>query len=228
MKKAFLLAFILLVSQLASAQSGPITQTEYVKLLYALEKNPSTKQDLIDALRKRGIGFVLTDGIRSLTRTKGANDEELKRTLEEAGRRRQDPEAAKPPSEQEAAEVLEKARKATQAALDDMPDFVVKQLIARSADRLVQRDQLGAIGEGRLDLHLVDHLGDSFHHVVAGQHPASGIHQIDHGPPVASRFVDPRCEDGDGLGVVELQPSPPTLLGHLRRHVHEQSFLLVR
>ena len=133
MKKAFLLALVLLGSQLIYAQSGPITQAEYVKLLYALEKNPSSRQDLIDALRKRGIGFVLTDGIRSLTRTKGANDEELKRTLDEAERHRQNPEAAKPPSEQEAAEVLEKARKATQAALDDMPDFVVKQLIARSA-----------------------------------------------------------------------------------------------
>jgi hypothetical protein len=133
MKKAFLLALILFVSQFGIAQTAAITQAEYVKLLYAVEKSPSTKQDLIDALRKRGISFVLTDGIRSLTRTKGANDEELKRALEEADRRRQNPEAAKPPSEQEAAEVLEKARKATQAALDDMPDFVVKQIIARSA-----------------------------------------------------------------------------------------------
>lgn len=115
------------------AQSTPLSQAEYVKMLYALEKSPGTTQDVVDALRKRGISFVLTDGIRSLTRTKGRNDEELKRALEEADRRRQNPEAAKMPSEQEAAEVLEKARKATQSAIDDMPDFVVKQIIARSA-----------------------------------------------------------------------------------------------
>lgn len=133
MKKAFLLAAVLFAAQFTVAQTAAITQAEYVKMLYALEKSPATKQDVIDALRKRGIGFVLTDGLRSLTRTKGANDEELKRALEEAERRRQNPDAAKMPSEQEAAEVLEKARKATQAALDDMPDFVVKQLIARSA-----------------------------------------------------------------------------------------------
>lgn len=133
MKKAFLLSIILFVAQFVFSQTAPISQAEYVKMLYALDKTPSTKQDVIDALRKRGIGFVLTDGLRSLTRTKGANDEELKRTLEEADRRRRDPEATRPPSEQEASDVLEKARRATQAALDDMPDFVVKQIIARSA-----------------------------------------------------------------------------------------------
>lgn len=37
------------------------------------------------------------------------------------------------PSAQESAEVLEKARKATQEALGAMPDFVVKQIIGRSA-----------------------------------------------------------------------------------------------
>ena len=132
MKKALLLAIIVLAVQFAMAQTGPLTQAEYVKMLYALEKNPVSKADVIDALRKRGISFVLTDGIRSLTRTKGANDEELKRALEEADRRRQDPVAYKMPSEQEATEVLEKARAATKAALDDMPDFVVKQIIARS------------------------------------------------------------------------------------------------
>jgi hypothetical protein len=29
-----------------------------VKMLYSLEKNPATKQDVVDALLKRGIGFV--------------------------------------------------------------------------------------------------------------------------------------------------------------------------
>ncbi len=111
----------------------PLTQTEYVKLLYALEKNPGKKDELVEAIRKRGIAFELTDGLRSLTRSKGRNDSELQRTLEESNRRRQNPAAAKLPDEKEAAEVLAKSREATLLAVEEMPDFVVKQQIARSA-----------------------------------------------------------------------------------------------
>jgi len=91
MKKLLFLAIILFASQFIRAQTGPLSQAEYVKMLYAVEKSPASKDDVISALRKRGISFVLTDGIRSLTRTKGRNDDELKRALEEADRRRQDP-----------------------------------------------------------------------------------------------------------------------------------------
>jgi hypothetical protein len=133
MKKASFLAVILFISSFAAAQTAPLTQAEYVKMLYALQKGPATKQDVIDALRKRGINFVLTDGIRSLTRTKGGADEELKRALEEADRRRQDPAASKLPSQQEADELLAKARTKTLEAADEMPDFVVKQQIQRYA-----------------------------------------------------------------------------------------------
>jgi len=117
----------------AFSQEKPVSQTEYVKMLYSLEKHPAQKADVIDALRKRGIDFVLTDGIRSLSRSKGANDEELKRVLEEADRRRQNPSAAKPPTPAESALILSKTRTNTLAAVDEMPDFVVKQQIQRSA-----------------------------------------------------------------------------------------------
>src|SRR3546814_9129006 len=40
-------------------------------------------------------------------------------------------------------------------------------------DRVVHGHQLGAVGEGRLDLDLVDHLGDAVHHLGAGQHGAA-------------------------------------------------------
>ena len=132
MKKALLLIFLLSFFQFTYAQEKPLTQAEYVKMLYALQKSPSGKSELVEVVRKRGIAFTLTDGLRGLTRSKGGNDEELKRALEEAERRRQDPEATKLPSEQEAADVLEKARQNTLALLADMPDFVVKQLITRS------------------------------------------------------------------------------------------------
>lgn len=116
-----------------TAQQKPLTQAEYVKMLYDVQKNPGKTGELVEAVRTRGIGFDLTDGLRGLTTSKSGNDVELKRTLEEAARRRQNPEKSQLPSDKEAAEVLTKARAATLAALDDMPDFVVKQQVARSA-----------------------------------------------------------------------------------------------
>ncbi|MBV9241109.1 MAG: hypothetical protein JO314_03785, partial [Acidobacteria bacterium] len=102
------------------------------KMLYALQKDPASKAQIVEALRTRGIDFEVTDGLRSLTRSKGANDDELKRALDEAGRRHADPVATKLPSAAEAAEILEKTRANTANVLEEMPDFVVKQLITRS------------------------------------------------------------------------------------------------
>ena len=136
MKKIISAVLILFSASFAFAQEvpqKPLTQTEYVKMLYVLDKNPGKKDELVEAIRKRGIGFELTDGLRGLTRSKGRNDSDLQRTLEEAARRKENPERAKLPSEKESAEVLTKAREATLAAVEDMPDFVVKQQIARSA-----------------------------------------------------------------------------------------------
>lgn len=137
MKKAFFVILAVLFSlSLVFGQKAarePLTQTEYVKMLYASEKNPNERTALIEAVRARGISFILTDGLRSLTRTKSKNDEELRRTLEEADRRRQNPNEAKLPSEKESAEILVKSREATLAAVEEMPDFVVKQKIQRSA-----------------------------------------------------------------------------------------------
>src|SRR4051794_18932451 len=96
MKKAACL--ILLLSFAIFSQDKPLTQAEYVKMLYALQKNPGTKTDILDALRKRGIEFEVNDGVLSLTRSKTANDEDIRGALEEAGRRHSNPEAAKLPS----------------------------------------------------------------------------------------------------------------------------------
>src|SRR6476661_763059 len=133
MKYGLLLTLLLSFTFFIAAQEKPLSQTEYVKMLYALQKNPGMKPDVVEALRKRGIDFALTDGIRGLTRSKGGNDEELRHALEEADRRRQNPEGSKLPSERESESVLEKARKMTLEAVDEMPDFVVKQQIQRSA-----------------------------------------------------------------------------------------------
>lgn len=136
MKKILSVLLILFSANFIFAQETapkPLTQAEYVKMLYALEKNPGKKDELIEAIRKRGIAFELTDGLRGLTVSKSRSDADLRRTLEEAARRKDSPEKAKLPSEKEATEILSKAREATLAAVDEMPDFVVKQQIARSA-----------------------------------------------------------------------------------------------
>lgn len=130
-KLVFVFIFCFFVQ--AFAQAPPLTQAEYVKMLYALQKTPADKADVIESLRKRGIGFVLTDGLRALTRSKGSNDDELKRVLEEANRRRENPVAAKLPSSSESTALLEQAKKNTIDAVGEMPDFVVKQQIQRSA-----------------------------------------------------------------------------------------------
>ncbi|MBX3281771.1 MAG: hypothetical protein KF756_04760 [Acidobacteria bacterium] len=113
-------------------QETPLTQAEFVKMLYTLQKDPAERGRIVEALRKRGIAFEVTDGIRSFTRTKAGNDEELRRALDEAGRRRLDPQSSQLPSVKESSDLLERARTNTMAAVGDMPDFVVKQLIQRA------------------------------------------------------------------------------------------------
>ena len=123
---------VLIFSGLVFGQAKPLTQAEYVKMLYALQKTPATKEDIIAALRSRGIDFAVTDGVLGLTRSKSANDEDIRRALLEADRRRQNPEAAKLPDKAEAEALLAKTRQNTLEAVGEMPDFVVKQLIQRS------------------------------------------------------------------------------------------------
>jgi hypothetical protein len=101
-------------------------------MLNALQKAPATKADIIDALRRRGIDFTVTYGLRDLTRTKTGNDEEIRRALDEAARRKHDPQAARLPSAAETTALIEKARGKTLEAASEMPDFVVKQAIQRS------------------------------------------------------------------------------------------------
>lgn len=113
-------------------QGPPLTNQEYVALLYQLPKHPEGRDRLIDQIRKRGIGFQLTPGLLGLTATKSGNDTLLRHTLEEANRRRLNPALAVRPSPAEAAELLERTRKATLGATQQMPDYLVKQQIARS------------------------------------------------------------------------------------------------
>lgn len=121
----------------ASAQSkdAPLTSQELVRLVYQFSAHPEKKEEIINEIRRRGIGFALTSGLRSVVASKSGNDADLRRTLEEAERRRLNPVATALPSEAEGRDVLEKARTATLAAAAAMPDFIVKQQITRSFGR---------------------------------------------------------------------------------------------
>ena len=111
----------------------PLSNEEFVKRLYQLPSNPSESAKLNDDIHKRGIGFPITPGLRSLIATKSGNDASLLHTLEEANRRRTNPTVATPlPPLGETNELLERARKATLGAADTMPDYLVKQQITRS------------------------------------------------------------------------------------------------
>ena len=131
--KLFLLLILVFSSVPVSAQDPkPLTSKEIVSLLYQLPRDPQKRDEIIDEIRKRGIGFPLTDGMRSLVATKSGNDALLRRTLEEAERRRVNPTASTLPSETEGNELLERTRNVTMAAANAMPDFIVKQIIRRS------------------------------------------------------------------------------------------------
>src|SRR6266849_5140948 len=119
--------------QATELQPGPpLTNQEFVQLLYQLPKHPETKDKLVDDIRKRGIAFPLTDGLRSLVATKSGNDAALQRTLAEADRRRTNPVVASLPPTTEGLELLAQTRKATLGATETMPDYLVKQQIIRS------------------------------------------------------------------------------------------------
>ena len=128
------LALIILFScvPLSAQELKPLTSKEIVSLLYQLPRKPEMRDEIIEEIRKRGIGFPLTDGMRSVVATKSGNDALLRRTLEEAERRRVNPTASALPSENEGNELLERTRNVTLAAANAMPDFIVKQLIRRS------------------------------------------------------------------------------------------------
>lgn len=131
---AILLCFSVSAS-LAQTKDAPLKSEELVKLIYQLPKQPGKKDEVIEEIRRRGLGFALTEGMRSLVASKSGNDPVLRRTLEEAERRRLNPVASSLPPTAESLALLEKSRVATLEAAQTMPDFVVKQLISRSYSR---------------------------------------------------------------------------------------------
>ena len=115
----------------AQSAPKPLTSKEVVSRLYELPRHPERRDAIVEEIRTRGIDFPLTSGLRSLVATKSGNDAVLRRTLEEADRRRLNPAASALPLSSEANQLLDRARVSTLAAAEAMPDFIVKQLIRR-------------------------------------------------------------------------------------------------
>jgi len=131
--KLFLFAvFLCPIPAIGQTPQAPLTNRELVTLVYQLPKHPELRDEVVEEIRKRGIGFPLTDGMRSLVATKSGSDAVLRRTLEEAERRRVNPTASARPPDAEAQALLDRTRTATLGAAAAMPDFIVKQLIKRS------------------------------------------------------------------------------------------------
>lgn len=131
-----LLLLVVAAPRRAVAQApSPLTSDEFVGLVRQLPARPDLKEELIKEVRQRGINFPLTSGLLSLVATKSGNDANLRRILEEAARRRLDPTTAALPPAGEARDLLAQACDATLAAAEAMPDFVVRQQIARAVAR---------------------------------------------------------------------------------------------
>ena len=112
-----LLAGGLLCSSIRAQQTdAPLTSQELVKLVYQLPQHPEQRDAVIEEIRRRGLGFELTEGMRGLVATKSGNDALLRRTLEEAARRRANPAAAALPPPAESEQLLEQARKVSLTA----------------------------------------------------------------------------------------------------------------
>jgi hypothetical protein len=116
-----------------STQIRPLTGAELVALVRQLPARPDLRESVEAEIRRRGIGFPLTSGMRSVVATKSGNDSALLRTLEEAERRRTNPTVNyTPPPAAEAAALIERARQIALDGAKQMPDFIVTQQVTRS------------------------------------------------------------------------------------------------
>ena len=86
-------------------------------------------------------------------------------------------------------------------------------------------DELGAVGKRRLDLDVVDHLRDAVHALRAGDDLRARLHQFGYGTAVARALDDEVGNDGDRLGVVELDAALQPAARHHGRHRYQELVL---
>src|SRR5882757_7572910 len=87
-----------------------------------------------------------------------------------------------------------------------------------SPDRLMHGDEFGAVRKRRFHLDVVDHFGNAIHHLRAGDHLRAGLHQFSDGAAVARALDDEVGDDGDRLGMVELDAALQSAARHHGGH----------
>ena len=73
-----------------------------------------------------------------------------------------------------------------------------------SANWIVKAHELGAVGERCFHLHLVEHFGDAFHDLIAGQDLAAFRHEFGNRLAVACTSRMKSVIERDTFGIVEL------------------------
>src|SRR5262249_53924650 len=75
---------------------------------------------------------------------------------------------------------------------------------------MVDGDELRAVRKGPLALHLVDHLGDTFHDVVAPEDRQPRLHQLRYRAAVADTLENLGGDDGKRFGGIEPETTRAT------------------
>ncbi|MCA1629986.1 MAG: hypothetical protein LC785_10415, partial [Acidobacteria bacterium] len=76
---ALLVALFSLPVAAQAQNEKPLESQELVKLVYQLPQHPEKKAAVIEEIRRRGIAFELTSGMRSVVASKSGNDALLRR-----------------------------------------------------------------------------------------------------------------------------------------------------
>ncbi len=103
-----------------------------------------------------------------------------------------------------------------------------REITVRERDRVMHGDELRAIGEGALDLHLVDHLRHALLHLRAAEDATAEVHEPRDRAAVPDELEQLGGEERDGLGVVEAQPAREALLREETGAVQEELVELAR
>ncbi len=111
--------------------------------------------------------------------------------------------------ELELAEGVESRRREERAVQREL------EVAVHTRDRRVHREQLRAVGERALDLHLADHPGDAGEHLAQAEQLLPLVHQHGDRLAVADHLEHLRCDQRDRLGVVEAQPAREPALREL-------------
>jgi hypothetical protein len=99
-------------------------------------------------------------------------------------------------------------------------------MIPELPNRMMNGDELRAIGKGGFGLHVVNHLGDTFHHIGLREDGRAEAHQFRHRLPIAGAFEDLVGDDRDRFGIIQLQ-SPLLTPARKVGGDHDEKFFLV-